>query len=592
MGDVLARFCYPSAEICAHGLLYLRLTGEATHTLGSNEVRVASGAVVSFASYFNALPLNKWRRHTNVRHVSVAFDASGAVRAEVVHGDAGTSRVIATEDFETPAMTTCVVDLPTLDETAQGAVFLRVSALGEGGVVRGGEWRTSDPAVRRAHVGVVITTYGHEVQVSENTRRLRDAVASAGYQDRVDVIVVDNRNGGGLEVGTEVTVIPNRNLGGAGGFTRGLMHLRGTGTATHCLFMDDDVWFEPDVVLRALALLSHANAESLCLAGAMLSDTKPTIQYEAGSTFRAKAVYPNRPLGSNLDLEDWGDVLAVNVEAQPIDYGAWWFFAFPLALTNDYPLPMFVRGDDVAWGMLHAGPHTIAMSGIAVWHLDFETKNSPTSWFYDTRNYALVSVLSVPGYGVRHLLVRYVNVCARSLLSLKYASAELITFGLREFFEGPQHWMKLDQPALHELVRSMDDEKAEPLDAALEAAPDLPTPNGVGKALMLVRSLALLGGHVLPERWLNDDLGAVRMQHRALAVATRRRALLYRDASGRFGFVARRDRRRFFTLSADMIRVCGLIVRRLRSTSREYRIAYPEMVSDGYWRDQFGMSSS
>ena len=72
--------------------------------------------------------------------------------------------------------------------------------------------------------------------------------------------VVDNARNLELEPTNAVvtTVVPNRNLGGAGGFARGLMELRDEGWATHVLFMDDDVTFEPEIVARIIALLSFA----------------------------------------------------------------------------------------------------------------------------------------------------------------------------------------------------------------------------------------------------------------------------------------------------------------------------------------------
>ena len=62
-------------------------------------------------------------------------------------------------------------------------------------------------------------------------------------------------------------------------------------------------------------------------------------------------------------------------------------------VAKDNPLPVFVRGDDVAFGLMHTGKHTVTMNGIAVWHADFALKNNPSSLYYEVRNFALIDTL-------------------------------------------------------------------------------------------------------------------------------------------------------------------------------------------------------
>ena len=76
-------------------------------------------------------------------------------------------------------------------------------------------------------------------------------------------------------------MVPNPNLGGAGGFARGLWEHRRRGRATHVLFMDDDVAFEPEILARTVALLRFARRADLCIAGSMMRMDRPQIQFEA-----------------------------------------------------------------------------------------------------------------------------------------------------------------------------------------------------------------------------------------------------------------------------------------------------------------------
>ena len=53
-----------------------------------------------------------------------------------------------------------------------------------------------------------------------------------------------------------------------------------------------------------------------------------------------------RPNKCGLDLRYIHDLL-VNEEEEHIDYGGWWFFAFPIKDIKNYAFPYFVRGDDI-----------------------------------------------------------------------------------------------------------------------------------------------------------------------------------------------------------------------------------------------------
>src|SRR5690606_35079771 len=156
------------------------------------------------------------------------------------------------------------------------------------------------------------------------------------------------------------------------------------------------------------AMLRFARDPLLCVHGSMLRTDRPSELFEAGSDYRRRAVSPLEPLGRGRDLADWYAVRQGDHDPS-FDYAAWWFFAFPLALTRDNPLPMFIRGDDVAWGLLHEGRHTVTAPGIAVWHDDFETKLSPTGWYYETRNFALVDVLAGEDFRWWHMERRFLE---------------------------------------------------------------------------------------------------------------------------------------------------------------------------------------
>ena len=74
-----------------------------------------------------------------------------------------------------------------------------------------------------------------------------------------------------------VELVEQPNLGGAGGFTRAAMEvLRGGGGAcSHVLFMDDDIDFDPDVLVTTHAFAART-ARPTVVGGAMVDLFRPT----------------------------------------------------------------------------------------------------------------------------------------------------------------------------------------------------------------------------------------------------------------------------------------------------------------------------
>jgi hypothetical protein len=74
---------------------------------------------------------------------------------------------------------------------------------------------------------------------------------------------------------------------------------------------------------------------------------------------------------------------------------------------------------------------------------------------------------------------------------------------------------------------------------------------------------------------------------RAVGLAVRYDTILYRHDRLPEGFVCRRDKERFFRLLGEVARVVVDLARSYRRLKREYRAAYPQLVSDEAWRERF-----
>ena len=572
--------------------LYARLHG--TTRVVDDGIVLGAHASVTFDTSFGVFAAGRWRRLTRVNDLSVRVFASGVGVAEVVAVTGTTETIVASASLPRGegSPTSIALSLPDLQASRDGAYFVRVVAH-EGEVcMTGGEWVTGDEPVRDVRLSLSITTFNRQQYVTTTVSNVVSLIAATdSLRDRVRVLVVDNARNVSFDVppGSPLQVIENGNLGGAGGFARGLIELRKQGWATHVLFMDDDITLEPEALIRTVALFSYASNPKLCVHGAMLSEERPWMQFEAGSEYSFRSIYPLQAIGREDDLRDRALAIADAPEI-PFDYTAWWYTAFPITITPDNPLPVFVRGDDVAFGLMHTGKHSVTLNGVIVWHADFGLKNNPSSLYYEARNLAMIDTLVFDQHKWWNLAYRFASFGFRNLFSMRYASTEYMLKGLYAFLEGPKAWMAIDHSALHDELRVCAEEKPGPLTPELAAiAPRRPR-HKVLRVFGFVFALLTLGGALVPKRLRLGGYGVAPIDARAVGVATLRNRVLYRHDRLDEGYVVERDNARFFALLRKTAAAVLAIARNYKRLKREYRAAYPAMVSTEAWEARFSAS--
>jgi GT2 family glycosyltransferase len=453
----------------------------------------------------------------------------------------------------------------------------------------GGEWVTQDAPKHEVRMSLSITTFNRQEYVRKTVHNVLDLVRNnAALNGKVKVLVVDNAQNVTFDAASDapLTVIPNGNLGGAGGFARGLIELRKLGWATHVLFMDDDITLEPEAIVRTMSLFAYAKDARLCVHGAMLSEERPWLQFEAGSQYSWRSIYPLQALGREDDMRE-RSVAVQDAPEVPFDYTAWWYTAFPINITSENPLPVFVRGDDVAFGLMHTGKHSITLNGVIVWHADFGLKNNPSSLFYESRNLALVDTLVFDKHTWWNLAYRFSSFGFRNLFSMRYASTEYMLRGLNAYLAGPAEWMKIDHAALHDELRVCAEEKPAPLSAELAAIRPRQPRHKALRAFGFLFAIVLVGGYIIPKPLRLKKYGVGPIDARAVGVATLRNRILYRHDRIADGYTVERDTKRFFKLLREVVKSIFAIATSYKRLKREYRAAYPEMVSDAAWEERF-----
>jgi galactofuranosylgalactofuranosylrhamnosyl-N-acetylglucosaminyl-diphospho-decaprenol beta-1,5/1,6-galactofuranosyltransferase len=419
---------------------------------------IERGTRVSFDTYFNAFAERHWRRHTTLREVALRFGLDGAADVVVTRAQGGgVSERLHGGRVEGGGE---LVELPVPDagERFAQAGRLHFELVARTRVViEDAAWVTSTPPLRDVKLGVVICTFDREAELATVLDVLGSDPAAAAAVARVFVVDQGNRAFTDYRkvqdlpraIGPKVEIVRQGNFGGAGGFTRGVMACLDAGDLTHVLLMDDDIRLEPESVLRAGRFLAYARDDTV-LAGQMLDAVRPTRLFEGGATVDERRL-ALRPQRQDIALDERRALDAL-LQPQSLHYGGWWFFAVPVAVVErvGLPLPVFIRGDDVEYGLrLHdAGVTTASVPGIGVWHEPFYVKLGGWQYYYEIRNMLVAAALhfeSRPGATARQLL----KWSLANLLGHQYYSAALLLRAVEDWLRGPAVLEATDPRALH-----------------------------------------------------------------------------------------------------------------------------------------------
>lgn len=390
---------------------------------------------LSFDTYYNGLSTVVWKEQCHLQNL--VFQAAGygetVARLLVVTDQDVTfeldRKVIALQENEQ-----AIFELDLSQVSQRGVIYVEFIAMNEMVIFTGGGWYTPDSVRREVVLGISITHFNRKQFVLPSIARVKKEILDdPEYQNKILFTVVDNSQNITDEEAKGVTVIPNANTGGSGGFMRGLLHYQNDTQATHVLFMDDDASCETESIKRAYWILSYAEKENSAVAGSLFLDDHPDILIEKGAFFDNIC----RPAFNGWNMSDRAQMVRAETMDWNINYGAWWFFAFPIASVKHYAFPFFVRGDDIMFGMLNEF-NLITSIGITCYGENFATKATALNRYLDVRNHLLNTIYFQKNQ--RKTLRLYKLFYLDSLYSHQYGSVDCIRLALDHVLGDIQFW--------------------------------------------------------------------------------------------------------------------------------------------------------
>ncbi len=408
-----------------------------------------------FATYLNAFSNIKWRKYATVSNVWLRLVVRGAF--EVVY--TGYDLMLQKPQRTVFERKTYELDeYETLDfcYPADNTTFLsfEIITAGELSIAQAYYYTKVDEAdLRPVELAVCTTTFCKEEYVVPNIELFRDRILGCDepIAKHFTLHVVDNGRTLSVEElqSDRIKVHPNPNVGGAGGFSRGMIEaLEQEPKATHALLMDDDVQIHPEAIKRTYNLLTLLRDEYLghFISGAMLCLEEPNMfhedvgyMHEGGGYFATKL--PNFEQRT-IDVSKLESCMLLETFTPRVNnkYAAWWYCCIPISTIekNGLALPLFIRGDDAEYGN-RAAKGFITMNGICIWHLsNAGTFRAALERYYPLRN-SLIAQSASGIYGDVNLIDTVHHFFGIDLKTFNYDAAELCLKGFEDYLRGPEH---------------------------------------------------------------------------------------------------------------------------------------------------------
>lgn len=593
----LQNIILPSPDTCTIEDMYFRRSENVEFTWADKKILLRAGGSVYFDTYFNGFSISKWKKYSRIENVNLNLKFKGKLRVTLIRkermGQNVLSYFIKEKILESNGEE---VKISFDDPNTVGMYTADLFALEETELYEGYySTEIDDNKIDKIKIALDVCTFKREHFVKKNMKLIKDKILNSDkyekFKDNLEVFIIDNAKSlkrNELEIGEQLHLIQNKNVGGAGGFTRGLMEIKKASKSlgiTHALLMDDDIVIEPESLFRTWVMLSLLKDEykDAFIGGAMLRLDHQNIQVESGAVWNQGALISRK---CGLDLRSVEPCLYNEIE-ETIDYSAWWYTALPINVVRDdnLPLPIFIRGDDVEYGLRNAR-RIITMNGICVWHEPFERKYSSSMFYYILRNRLIDNAI--------HDMVLpkkvFINLLHHSVLSeiylYRYKNAKLLLEGVSDYLKGIDWFKEQNGDEIHKNVMDkgykmqyMEDLGAEFDYASYEHS--LKEPEILTFKHKVIKRLTVNGINLKAKKW-NVVIPVV--GGREINVYRAENVVNY-DVYSQKGFLTKRDEKEAKECIHLLKEVKKLVNENYEKINEEYKTRCREIMSKDFWKE-------
>lgn len=604
----------------AYPALYCRSDHPVIFNEAQGEWEMYGAGTFDFSTYFNSLSVRKLKQFTKAKSFTLHLELKGAAcEVQQTMGDAFAHDPIEVEGVHrglSASRQWQSVDMPltiTDDMVIVGFIIKT-----EGSVdIRNSYYELEiDGDLNDVELVLSTTTFKKEAFIERNIGLVKEQIVESAdpIAKHFHMYVMDNGRTLDAEKLTSdrITVIPNDNVGGAGGFTRGMITaMEQDPKATNILLMDDDVAVSPESIKRTynlLRILKEEHREDM-VSGAMLNYEVGEDQWEDIGNMTPQGTFAGCKPGMRLTLfEDliYNEMFTPTKWQRNNMYAAWWYCCIPISVIekNGLPLPVFVRCDDAEYG-IRCKTGFITMNSLCVWHMSFfERYNAAVERYQTTRNTMIAQATCGMAPDADFMKELHNNI-RLELKKFGYANAELCLDAFEDFLKGPEFIKKPGQSEKSFMAANRNKEQLvdfETLQSRADQDPELAgfSIKNVDRQLIdgdKSRSLAErledlitdnnqryikkdgAGYAVIPlQGWLYPA-GAIRGKHKLVVL----------DWYNRKGTIRTKDVQRYQKLKKRYMRDLKYYKANINRLRKEYAAARAELTSVEYWKNYLKM---
>ena len=587
---VIQNILHPDDEYCSVKELFYREDPENIHVNG----------------YFNLFCIEKRKAYTTIDELYLELEVKGFASLILMHDR---TRIL---EMDLPTDGSYTVRFP-YEEFDSGVFWFmlkkRAGSSGTGQLFTGC-YTGRAAKMRTVNIAVDICTFRREEMLLKNLRTITDRVLARNGHIRV--YVADNA--GSLSGNSafedvigrscgRIRIIPNRNVGGAGGFTRGMIEAlrqKEEFGFTHILLMDDDAVFEPDLFTRLFSLLSTLKDEyaDATVGGALLRSEFPYVQQVSGEYLDK---FAPRSDFSAQDLREFDICTSEYMcgTGREYDlYAAWWCCCYPVGTVREdsLPVPFFLHCDDIEFGLRNSKHPVLFLNGICIWHPGGDLMFRRINNYYDVRNYLVTNALHLPDTTWKDAVYFILRLAAGAVFEYRYHDVRLIADGVKDFLKGPGLILDEDEEEKNASIRQyyndampayrVDESPDRERFAAIDKSVDLQLmrslhDGSLKKGRTGWKQLLTLNGHLLPA--IRTDKEMIICTWDAPAAAYRQKSLiLYEPFTNRY-YMVRRDPSRCI----GSLAITALLAVRLAAgysrTAERFKGSFKELTSLDMW---------
>ena len=604
----------------AYPALYCRSDHPVIFNETQGEWEMHGAGTFDFSTYFNSLSVRKLKQFTKAKSFTLHLELKGAAcEVQQTMGDAFAHDPIEVEGVHrglSASRQWQSVDMPLTitDDMVIVGFIIRT----EGSVdIRNSYYELEiDGDLNDVELVLSTTTFKKEAFIERNIGLVKEQIVESAdpIAKHFHMYVMDNGRTLDAEKLTSdrITVIPNDNVGGAGGFTRGMITaMEQDPKATNILLMDDDVAVSPESIKRTynlLRIIKEEHREDM-VSGAMLNYEVGEDQWEDIGNMTPQGTFAGCKPGMRLTLfEDliYNEMFTPTKWQRNNMYAAWWYCCIPISVIekNGLPLPVFVRCDDAEYG-IRCKTGFITMNSLCVWHMSFfERYNAAVERYQTTRNTMIAQATCGMAPDADFMKELHNNI-RLELKKFGYANAELCLDAFEDFLKGPEFIKKPGQSEKSFMVANRNKEQLvdfETLQSRADQDPELAgfSIKNVDRQLIdgdKSRSLAErledlitdnnqryikkdgAGYAVIPlQGWLYPA-GAIRGKHKLVVL----------DWYNRKGTIRTKDVQRYQKIKKRYMRDLKYYKANINRLRKEYAAARVELTSVEYWKNYLKM---